>query len=296
MPNQISQYRLTSSAFERPEEERKISPKRYVVLSVEGDRTEKAYFSYLNEHLDQTIIQIHVLGRPVGGGYSDPRQVIELLDEYLQLRAGSPMPEELPEWFGEKYSQDEIAAYQSRPETLERGRKTELVLDLKNLGIDIAYRKYLKNRQLEEDFFGVVLDRDSESHSKEMLEKCVGRCAEKGYGCYLSNPCFEFWLLLHICDVSQEFGEDEKRELLENKKVSNRHTKASKAVSERTGHSKKISRKNFEEKYWPNIEIAIQRSQQFASQYPELLEQLGTNLPDLFQKIGYSTPCTKADD
>ena len=86
---------------------------------------------------------------------------------------------------------------------------------------------------------------------------------------------------------SDLFGEDEKRELLENKKISGRHTKASKEVSERAGHSKKISRKNFEENYWPNIEIAIQRSQKFTSEYPGLLEQLGTNLPDLFQKIGY---------
>ena len=87
MPNQISRYRLTSSAFERPEEERKISPKRYVVLSVEGDRTEKDYFSHLNEHLDRAIIQIHVLGRQRGGGYSAPEQVIELLDEYIDRKS-----------------------------------------------------------------------------------------------------------------------------------------------------------------------------------------------------------------
>ncbi len=296
MPNQISRYRLTSSAFERPEEERKISPKRYVVLSVEGDRTEKDYFSHLNEHLDRAIIQIHVLGRQRGGGYSAPEQVIELLDEYIQVREGGPMPKELPEDFRKKYTPEEISNYLDQSGSLGSRRKNEIELDLKWLGLDIAYRKYLQNCQSEEDLFGIVLDRDSGSHSRELLEKCYSRCQEKRYECYLSNPCFEFWLLLHICDVSQEFGENEKKELLENTKASGRHTKASKEVSERAGHSKRIPRGTFEEQYLPNIETAIQRSKQFAFQFPELLDQLGTNLSDLFEEIGYPRSCIKTDD
>lgn len=103
-----SQYRLRSSAFERLEEENLVEPKKVVFLSVEGDETERTYFTHLNETLDSSIIHIEVLRHRRGDGYSDPIHVIELLQEFLDMRQGPLIPNEILNEVITKYSDETI--------------------------------------------------------------------------------------------------------------------------------------------------------------------------------------------
>ena len=52
-----------------------------------------------------------------------------------------------------------------------------------------------------------VVDCDRESfvaHEENNQYKYVlEKCRENGFGLYLTNPCFEFWLLIHFDDVEQ---------------------------------------------------------------------------------------------
>ena len=65
----------------------------------------------------------------------------------------------------------------------------------------------------------LIIDRDRESFvssSKNNQYKYVAdKCEEMGFGLYVTNPCFEFWLLLHF-DKVFELDRDK---LLENPKV-----------------------------------------------------------------------------
>ena len=178
MQKMTSRFRLSSSAFERADEKNKSEPKKMVILSVEGDETECTYFQHLNEHLDNTMIQIEVLRHRRGDGDSDPTQVIELLDE--------------------------------------------------------------------------------------------------------------FWLLLHLCDVKSEFSDDDLEALRLNHPISNRHTRVSLEVSKRAHHNKTISAKKFEEYYFTQIPQAIVNAGQFVTEFPQLLDNLGTNLPKLFDQLNYT--------
>ena len=66
----------------------------------------------------------------------------------------------------------------------------------------------------------MVLDRDCGNHSKILMEDCIKYCEENGYKCFVTNPCFEFWLLLHLCDVQNDFSIEEQAEFYNNKKIS----------------------------------------------------------------------------
>lgn len=287
MPEVTSRFRLHSSAFVRADEEEKINPKRMIFLSVEGDETERTYFQNLNEHLDAALIQIEVLRHRRGDGYSDPVYVIELLDEYIHVRQGELIPAELPQSFTEKYSKEFIQTYLSRGEGLTVKERKNFSDDLLALGIDLEYRRYLQRFDKELDYFAVVLDRDSGSHSRELMEESVKTCREHQYGCFVTNPCFEFWLLLHLCDVKTEFNLTELAELRLNSNVSKKHTKVSFEVSKRAHHKKSISAKKFDTLYFPNIPKAIKRADEFAGDFPELFDHLGSNLPQLFELLGF---------
>lgn len=65
----------------------------------------------------------------------------------------------------------------------------------------------------------LIVDRDRESFisapNNNQYDYVVQKCAEKKFGLYITNPCFEFWLLLHFDKVF----ELDRNKLLENPKV-----------------------------------------------------------------------------
>ena len=282
-----SKFRLTSSAFERKDESEKRQLKKLVFLSVEGGQTEVDYFDSLNDHLDSNAIQIVTLRHRRGDGYSDPVHVIELLKEAVDARENGPFPvDESVAWILRKYGYDFIDSYLNNPDGVDPAKAKELKADLFQAGIDIDYRKYLSDLKSEGTYFGVVLDRDEKSRPKELLSTCVKRCEEEGYHLFLSNPCFEFFLLLHVCDVKAKYSEKELEEFKENKHGTNRHTTVSKALSDIAHHNKKIRGSIFEQLYYPNIKKGAERAKGFATTFPDLYDNLGTNLFELFSILG----------
>lgn len=288
----VSRFRLRSSAFERPEERERVKAKRCVFLSVEGDDTERDYFNGLNRHLDSSVITIEVLRHKKGDGYSDPPHVVGLLEEYLSARDGDLIPETIRNLF-EEYSEEDWESYLNSPETLPHNKRQEIRTKLLLSEIDLDYRKYLCDMGGKDDVFGVVLDRDCGSHSREQLEQCIEVCKKlerDGYkiGFYLSNPCFEFWLLLHLCDVKKRYAPEQLEAWIRNADGSENvggPRLVEKEVSGIARHKKKISSGKFDSWYWPNISTAAKRAKEFATGFPDLMENLGTNLPDLLREI-----------
>lgn len=282
-----SVYRLASSAFKRKDELEKRQLKKLVFLSVEGSQTEVDYFNSLNDCLDNSVIKIETLRHLRSDGYSDPENVIELLNEAVDVRENGPFPiDESVAWILEKYGLDFIKSYLNNPSSVDPIKAKEFKADLVEAGIDLEYRKHLSDLKSEGTYFGVVLDRDEKSRPKELLSRCVKRCEEKGYHLFLSNPCFEFFLLLHVCDVKNTFSQQELEDFKENRRISDKHTAVSKALTDRAHHSKKISGTKFAKYYFPNIKNGAARAKDFATTFPDLYDNLGTNLFELFSILG----------
>lgn len=82
--------------------------------------------------------------------------------------------------------------------------------------LDLLYLDFLSKYQGKDDAFGVVIDRDCGSHSLEQMTNVQEKCKAKNYLCYITNPCIEFWQLLHVSDVATEYAES-LNDILENK-------------------------------------------------------------------------------
>ncbi len=293
-------FRLKSNTmFTRKDEEMKELPLRIVFLSVEGNKTERQYFEYVEKYrkeLDiQAAVHIHPLQRAKRDNLSAPEDVIELLEEYLEIRNTSALPERLQsvipneytEEFVEKYLSDELTEYDDKVKTFEA-----ILLEA---GIDIVYNRYLKELKGKDDVYGIVIDRDYKSHSVQQMNDIIKQCEKKGYKCYVTNPLFEFWLLLHLIDA-KKITEEELKRIRQNDNVSEKHTFTSKWVSDLAGHSKAISEKVFIENYLLNVDFAItQARENFCIDLKDLvgddLEKdskmgaVGTNLPELFDLL-----------
>lgn len=283
-----NRYRLSSNAFERESDEEKIEPQKVFFLAVEGNVTEKEYFEGISANRKtlgiNAIVDVEVLNRGRKDTNSAPQYVIELLEEYLHLRENGKesLLNDIPNEFVDKYGIEFIRKFLEASESLSKRERNEFVTDLLKIGYDINYRKYLDKYHNDLDEFGILIDRDVHTHSETNMKECIKYCRKKGYSCYIVNPCFEFWLLLHLCDVKKEY-KNYFNELLSNKKVSDNHTFVSKEVSRKAHHGKSFI--NFRKNYMPYINIAIERAKEFATEEEDLIDNLGCNIWKLIEKM-----------
>lgn len=284
----INRYRLTSTVYERENESEKVLPEKRIFLSVEGNATEKEYFDGVSKNREKiginAKVDVEVLRRGKNDTNSAPQQVLELLEEYIRLREQNDddILKEISEQFKEQYSVDFIKKYLEDPKQIPKKQRNSFVTELKKIGYDINYRKYLRKYNKELDEFAILIDRDIQTHSKDTMVDCIKHCQDKGYKCYIANPCFEFWLLMHLADINKEFGEH-LEDIKQNPKISAQHTFVSKAVSERGHHGKSGIR--FATQYMPKINQAIDQAKKYASNEEELIDNIGCNLWKLMEEL-----------
>ena len=283
----VNKYRLSSKSYDRETPNEQITPRKIYFISVEGVATEVEYLQGLSDYRTElsinALVNIEVLRRKTKDGYSAPEQVIELLEEYLSLReAGNNIFPDIPDEIKNNFSPDFIQLYIETPGSISPKERNRFELALRKTGYDLAYRKYLSKYTSNLDEFCILIDRDTGSHSSEDMDFILQYCKEKKYRCFITNPCFEFWLLLHFSDVYEEYS-DQLDLIRENKKVSNAHTFVSNELSVKAHHGKKGIA--FKEKYLPHIEEAIIRASKFASDNEALITDIGCNIWILIKEM-----------
>lgn len=293
-------FRLSSDGmFSRPEEIFPEKPLRIIFLSVEGNVTEQNYFSWLEKYREKlgikTGVHVHPLRRGKRDNFSAPAQVLELLEEYIEIRESDILPDRMRKVIPTKYTDAFVQQYMKDPDSVDKDKKEQFEMLLKQVGIDLEYQFFVKEYQGQDDLFGVVIDRDYNTHTVMQLNEIRKQCIEKGYHFFITTPYFEFWLLLHLVDVKKQYKGDMQK-FRDNEKKTNKHTFTSLQVSEHAGHSKKISEKNFRQYYLNHIDYAIsQTKKSFSTDVEELIGtdetedskkgKLGSNLPELFKLL-----------
>lgn len=276
-------HRLNAgNRFERPETQ---SIKRVVFLSVEGEVTERRYFEFVRESREtlgiKSVVEIHVLRR--GDSSNSPEKVVELLENYLEVRNNNDFLAEVDKLELKHYDKEFIHKYLEAPDTIDVKEKRQFEGFLKEEQLDLTYllflNKFKGSDNGENDVFGIVIDRDAGNHSPENMARIFDECDEKGYRCFLTNPRFEFWLLLHVADVKSEYPDELEKMLDFNDETVDKH------LLEKTGGGKKIQRKTFDTYFLPNIDTAIERANGLCTSRNELLDQLGSTLGELFELL-----------
>lgn len=125
----------------------------------------------------------------------------------------------------------------------------------------------------------LIVDRDKESFistpENNQYQYVLDKCREMGFQFYVTNPCFEFWLLLHFDEVFQL----EKEKLLNNPKVTAKRRYAENGLRRiypgysKTGyHAEPLVR---------DINKAIENEKEFCENIEELEASVGSNIGKL---------------
>lgn len=279
-------YRLSGGMFDREEET--VNVKRLYFLSVEGAQTEPSYFNNLNKILKEIGVDdvcIHVL-KHSNDEFGAPEDVYSLIEECIQLREDKKfLPIPAKEVLRREFTEEQIFSLLENQSDLPQEQIVKFNDILLRLGITRNYREYLINKPSEVDRFAIVIDRDMHSHSRDSLEKIITAASAKNVICCLTNPCFEFWLLLHLEDVEVLKLPETLVALKENRKISKAHTYASSYVSKIARHKKRISESTFNKFYKLNLQKAINGAAEFSINPLELLDEVGSSVPLLLNEI-----------
>jgi hypothetical protein len=98
----------------------------------------------------------------------------------------------------------------------------------------------------------------------------------------VSNPCFEFWLLLHVKNI-EEYSEEELEAILANKKVTNARKYVDTKIVEVLGSFNKY--KPRPELFLPTIDLAINQAKNLDIPQENYPGKLGSHIYKLIEKI-----------
>jgi len=135
----------------------------------------------------------------------------------------------------------------------------------------------------EFDKICLIVDRDRESFvstpDNDQYAYVVDKCKEKDFGLYVTNPCFEFWLLLHFDKVF----EADTNKLLENPRVTAKRRYTEQELRRIwPGYTKSSYRA---EELVREIDRAIENEKQFCEDIVALKNSVGSNLGKLIENM-----------
>lgn len=129
----------------------------------------------------------------------------------------------------------------------------------------------------------LIVDRDKESFlalpGNNQYAYVLRTCQEKGFGFYVSNPCFEFWLLLHFDEVF-ELDQDK---LLENPQVTRKRRYTEHELRKLLPGYRKSNYKT--EALMKRIKRAIKNEEEFCEELDELRDKVGSNVGKVIMEL-----------
>lgn len=125
----------------------------------------------------------------------------------------------------------------------------------------------------------IIIDRDKKSFKEEQYDYVLKKCKEKDFELYVTNPCFEFWLLLHFDDIDKL----DRKKLNDNCNVTGKKKYTEMELCTRLKGYKK-NRYNGEELII-NLDKALENEKKFCEDVEKLKDLLGCNIGLLIKKM-----------
>ncbi len=149
-------------------------------------------------------------------------------------------------------------------------------VDLKHL---IKYINESTTYDPKVDKIYLIVDRDKKSFTQKQYKNVLSKTKQYNIDLIVTNPCFEFWLLLHFDDCLKI----DKGLLLSNDKTSTGNTFVFNKLRE---YDSNYMKNNFDKKmYFEKSDTAIDNSKQYQNDVEKLINEVGTNIVPLIQMI-----------
>jgi len=163
---------------------------------------------------------------------------------------------------------------------------TQLINSYEQRKEEIQKIKESKGFKDSYDHVWIVVDKETQKSKKINLNEAIEICDTQNYNMALTNPTFEFWLLLHIVDISQ-YDTNRLNEIAENKKINKKKKKRflEKKLSEILGGYNKSELKQEDFISLEKILFALKQEEFIAIEINDIKKNIGSNIGKLIHEI-----------
>lgn len=303
--------RIQKTFGERSQAERQAAKKYYLVY--EGSKTEAQYFEGIQQNkaalkINSLIEIVPILRSYNEQDWSNPKKILNKLIEYICEKECDKLTAEafvnkVIDWLleeqiiGDKgvYTEDNLNPkllnlFKNKLEMVDLKEGSQIVSNFLTQELNISdsviqIEDYIKRQfvtyEAGYDEICLIVDRDKQSFKDDQYDYVVQTCNEKGYNFYVSNPCFELWLLMHYDEILNM----DKDKLYNNPKEapkSKRRFLERQLSSLMNGYNKKHL--NFE-KLIDKVGKAVENEKHYCENINELKTSLGCNIGLLINKM-----------
>lgn len=305
--------RLSTKLGERKNKSRGKDENRNIFFVFEGIKTEPIYFDEIFNRRTELGISEKLLLKRINRGYdeishSNPQTILDNLFEELNNEKNNvysiatisdriisdlfdmalinkpkekkyckKIKIELEKQFGEgklsisDINRNEKVFLKLLEDIFSRNYKELVISDIIK-DLDLKYKK-------DFDYICLIVDRDMGSFVDNQFKTVKDLCKENGILFFVSNPCFEFWLMLHFSDCKIFSIENLRENVRQHKK-----TFCERQLS-------KLMANDYKKNCFDvascvdNLEVAIENSNKYQTDICMLKDEVGTNLGNLFSRL-----------
>lgn len=290
-------------------------PKKKYFLVFEGTETEEIYFDAVKEFFSDQLMDFVTLIRNTSeNGFSNPVKMLEMILKNLEEhKSGKFSYNTVIDWITAYIKKENLVNIKAEELNVKLKeiccKKIEKDLDKRIPEIELknVLRALLKElteivkcqfrsitiNLIEEiiaaneityypdiDQIVMIVDRDKGSFTFEQYERLIKSCSKNKIRLCVTNPCFEFWLLMHF-DINGKFDETK---MLKNPKVCNGVTYCHDVL-------RKLFAGYHKNSYdamclMPRIQKAIQNEQNYCEDNIGLKNNIGSNVGLLLKEFG----------
>ena len=304
------------SAERTPARGENLIPKKKYFLVFEGAKTEEIYFNaFKDKYLYNKLVDIIPLIRGYSEtGFSNPEKMFEMIQCNLEEQKSQNFSyQTLIDWIIGYFAVNKILSMREKDikDTLEKicryilnvkledtvnstklRQEINRILNFLNQYISIRWKinaqeiadSIISSGKIEytEGFDQIIIiaDRDKGSFTTQQYEKLINDCNRKNIKLCITNPCFEFWLLMHF-DAVRTIDQGK---MLQNPKITDEVT-----------YCHDVLRQNFNGYHknsynaallMPKLKNAIENEKLFCEDIIGLKTKLGSNLGSLIMELG----------
>lgn len=184
----------------------KVEAKRKYFFVLEGEKTEHLYILELAKNINKNTLTDIVLLERMEGSHSNQYKITESISTYIKNNAlVTQQQREQILMLCDKYDCNELAEQSLREEVIKiLGDLSDNFISNYNDSVVEQIKLLNELRHYEEGFDKIclILDRDYRSFKESQYDKVLEICNQNDFLLGISNPNFEFYLLLHINDAS----------------------------------------------------------------------------------------------
>lgn len=136
------------------------------------------------------------------------------------------------------------------------------------------------------DEFWLIIDRDDWERIHHVdFNALYDDCEkEKNFFIALSNPCFEFWLILHLRKL-EDIAEGDRKKILENAKVSVKHNYIDLYLADCIGDGRGYTKRPKASVFMPKIKVAVENARKIRDLGERIPGWLSTDVYKLVEKL-----------